>query len=132
MPVTINAQATNGLITSADGSGIVKLQSNGKTTNSLGWLNYNGGGTPAVRASYNISSVTKSSTGIYVLNFTNSMSDANYAPIATAEWTSGTTNVTLASGRNNTNTVSTATVQSSNMSSAGNDCPFLSANVFGN
>jgi hypothetical protein len=131
MPVTINAQATTGLLTTADGSGIVKLQSNGVATNSLGWVNYNGT-SPAVRSSYNISSVTKNSTGIYVLNFTNSQSDANYAATATGEWTSGSTNVTLISGKNATNSVSAATVQSSNMSSAANDCPLVTANILGN
>ena len=42
------------------------------------WVNFNGS-TAAIRASYNVSSVTKNGTGDYTLNFTNAMSDANYA-----------------------------------------------------
>ena len=42
------------------------------------WVNWNGtNGT--IRASYNVSSVTRSATGTYVVNFTNALSDANYS-----------------------------------------------------
>ena len=79
MTTTINAQATNGLLTTADGSGIVKLQSDGKTTNSIGWINFGYvSSSVTTRASYNISSVTRNGTGIYTLAFTNTTSDANY------------------------------------------------------
>lgn len=81
MAVTINASASSsGLVTTADGSGIVKLQSNGKTTNSIGWLNFNAGSSSPItaRSSYNFSSVTKSATGSYSVSFIASASDANY------------------------------------------------------
>jgi hypothetical protein len=42
------------------------------------WVNFNGSGTPAIRTSFNVSSVTSSSTGVYTINFTNAMVDANY------------------------------------------------------
>ena len=80
MPVTINASPTNGLVQTADGSGIVKLQSNGVTTNALAWVNFNGTGTVAIRASYNVSSITDGGTGVYTVNFTNALSDTNYCP----------------------------------------------------
>ena len=35
-----------------------------------------------VRASFNVSSITRSGTGTYVVNFTNSMPDANYSVVA--------------------------------------------------
>lgn len=41
------------------------------------WVNYNGVA-QSVRSSYNVSSVTYVSTGIYIVNFTNAMPDANY------------------------------------------------------
>jgi hypothetical protein len=47
------------------------------------WVNFNGTGTPAIRASNNVSSITDNSTGIYTVNFTNALSDANYAISAT-------------------------------------------------
>ena len=45
------------------------------------WVNFNGTtATPStINASYNVSSVTKIGTGNYTLNFTNALSDANYA-----------------------------------------------------
>ena len=43
------------------------------------WLNLNGTGTIAARDSFNVSSVTDVSTGIYQTNFTNAFSDANYS-----------------------------------------------------
>jgi hypothetical protein len=42
------------------------------------WVNFNGTGTVAIRASYNVSSITDNGTGAYTINFTNAMPDANY------------------------------------------------------
>ena len=47
------------------------------------WVNFNGTGTVAIRDSYNVSSITDNGTGDYTINFTNAMSDANYAAVAT-------------------------------------------------
>ena len=43
------------------------------------WVNFNGTGTVAIRASYNVSSITDNNTGDYTVNFTNSMPDVNYS-----------------------------------------------------
>jgi hypothetical protein len=42
------------------------------------WVNFNGTGTVAIRASYNVTSITDGGTGTYTLNFTTAMPDANY------------------------------------------------------
>ena len=42
------------------------------------WVNFNGS-TAAIRASFNVGSITKVSTGLYTVNFTNAMPDANYS-----------------------------------------------------
>jgi hypothetical protein len=42
------------------------------------WVNFNGTGTVAIRASGNVSSITDEGTGLYTINFTNAMPDANY------------------------------------------------------
>lgn len=78
MTTTINASTSNGLVQSADGSGIIKLQSNGVTTNALAWVNFNGTGTVAIRSSYNVSSITDNGTGNYTVNFATALSDSNY------------------------------------------------------
>lgn len=45
------------------------------------WVNFNGQGTVAIRASGNVSSITDNGTGDYTVNFTTAMSDANYAAV---------------------------------------------------
>lgn len=42
------------------------------------WVNFNGTGTPAIRASFNVSSLTDNGVGSYRINFTTAMVDANY------------------------------------------------------
>ena len=42
------------------------------------WVNFNGTGTVAIRASGNVSSITDFGTGDYRVNFSTAMSDANY------------------------------------------------------
>ena len=44
------------------------------------WANFNSTGTLAIRASINIASIADNGTGDYTASFTNSMSDADYAP----------------------------------------------------
>ena len=43
------------------------------------WVNFNGTGTVAIRASGNVSSITDNGTGTYTVNFSTAMSDGNYA-----------------------------------------------------
>jgi uncharacterized protein (AIM24 family) len=43
------------------------------------WVNFNGTGTVAIRASGNVSSITDNGNGQYTVNFTNAMPDVNYA-----------------------------------------------------
>jgi hypothetical protein len=53
------------------------------------WVNFNGTGTVAIRASYNVSSITDNGVGDYTVNFTTAMVDANYAINYSAGPTSG-------------------------------------------
>jgi hypothetical protein len=48
------------------------------------WVNFNGTGTPAIRASGNVSSITDITTGVYAINFTTAMPDVNYAVPSTS------------------------------------------------
>jgi hypothetical protein len=42
------------------------------------WVNFDGTGTPAIRASGNVSSITDNNTGDYTVNFTTALPDANF------------------------------------------------------
>ena len=49
------------------------------------WVNFNGTGTVAIRASGNVSSITDNGTGDYTVNFTTAMPDANYSATLTMD-----------------------------------------------
>lgn len=90
MASTINASSTaNGIVSTADASGILNIQSNGVNTNAQAWVNFNGNGVGTIRASYNVSSVTRNSTGNYTVNYTNAFSDVNYCVTLALQPTSG-------------------------------------------
>tara|TARA_R100000734_G_scaffold680_7_gene860 strand:+ start:317 stop:715 length:399 start_codon:yes stop_codon:yes gene_type:complete len=46
------------------------------------WLNFNGTGTAAINDDFNISSITDNGTGDFTINFSNALSNANYAVVA--------------------------------------------------
>jgi hypothetical protein len=75
------------------------------------WVNFNGTGTVAIRASGNVSSITDNGTGKYTVNFTTAMSDANYAySLATvAPDTSGVNTGIVIEGTNTSVTNKTTT-----------------------
>ena len=59
----------------------------GSTTTNLqqglckAWINFNGGGTIAIRDSFNITSITDNGTGDYDVTIANDMANANYATL---------------------------------------------------
>jgi hypothetical protein len=55
------------------------------------WVNFNGIGTVAIRASYNVSSITDNGVGDYTVNFTTALADVNYAVSSTSNRIAATT-----------------------------------------
>lgn len=49
------------------------------------WVNFNGTGTPAIRASYNVASITDNGVGDYTINFSNALPDASYSMSGSAK-----------------------------------------------
>ena len=84
-----------------DSAGLLKFNSGyGSVATAYGcraWVNFNGTGTVAIRASGNVSSITDNGTGDYTVNFTTAMSDANYSTVGTGCLLFGTyrANVTI-------------------------------------
>ena len=74
------------------------------------WVNFDGTGSVYIRAAFNVSSITDGGTGIYEINFTTAMPDANYASIGMS-----TDNRIIGSGLIGVNTASACkiSVQSS-------------------
>ncbi|MGB1141645.1 MAG: hypothetical protein ACPG1A_12150, partial [Halioglobus sp.] len=55
------------------------------------WVNFDGTGTVAIAASYNVSSITDTGTGRYTVNFTSALTDANYAAVSSNDVRDGGT-----------------------------------------
>jgi len=71
-----------------DSSGNLKFNSDfGSVATAYGcraWVNFDGTGTPSIRASGNVSSITDDAVGRYNVNLSNAMPDVNYATAVTA------------------------------------------------
>jgi len=97
------------------------------------WVNFNGIGVVAIRASGNVSSITDNGTGDYTINFTTAMPDANYAVSGDAAWNqngyyAGVLTTTLDSIR----TASAVQVQCQNISGNGlnpSDSPYVAVAI---
>ena len=61
------------------------------------WVNFNGTGTVAIRASGNVSSITDNGTGSYTVNFTTAMPDTNYSVVGMSRTDGSLSYVTLPS-----------------------------------
>ena len=108
MPITINGSGTltglsagglpDGVVAPADlTTGAPSWDSSGNLSFNSGygsvapvygcraWVNFNGTGTVAIRASGNVSSITDNGTGAYTVNYAASMPDANYSLVANAQ-----------------------------------------------
>lgn len=81
-----------------------------------------------IRASFNISSVTRTSTGIYAVNFTNASSDANYSVVGIGS-SPGTSNSWLMLATP-TPTTTSFSVQTLTNSSTLADSTYVTLSVF--
>jgi hypothetical protein len=92
------------------------------------WVNFNGTGTVAIRASGNVSSITDNSTGGYTVNFTNAMPDANYAAIASGGLDGGEIVVSVSRQANPPTTTNTTIEARRNGSDI--DAAYVSVSIF--
>jgi hypothetical protein len=97
------------------------------------WVNFNGEGTVSIRDSGNVSSVTDSGVGRYVVNFATAMPDNNYSWSAISGDTGNTDPRTVGgpqfnNGTNGTNSLA-ITVRYPHQS-VYSDTEFMTANVF--
>ena len=100
------------------------------------WVNFNGTGTVAIRASGNVSSITDRGTGDYTVNFTTAMPNTNYSVSGSALNSDAFANfgriVTLsaASASDSPTTTSFKITTSFAESGAKNDCFIVGCIVF--
>jgi hypothetical protein len=75
------------------------------------WVNFNGTGTVAIRASGNVSSITDNGAGDYTVNFTTAMPDADYAFCGGGNNTTDTFRTIVVGAQNSGITASSLRVQ---------------------
>lgn len=95
------------------------------------WVNFNGTGTVAIRADYNVTSITDVGQGSYTVNFTTAMPDANYTRCVTAGGNATTTASNVQSPYNSTPTTTALGIQTFNTAwSATQDCNEVNVAIF--
>ena len=92
------------------------------------WVNFNGTGTVAIRASGNVSSITDNGVGNYTVNFTTAMPDANFATVVSAMTADGLGGVRF-NGAGAT-TTSSVKVYCTSDARAGADAALINVAVF--
>ena len=117
LSVTNADLATNAVSTSKVLDGAItttKLGSNEQSGLCKAFVNFNGTGVVAIRASYNVSSITDNGTGDYTVNFTSALVDANYTPVCTSDNNSPTVGNGNIFGLYSSGTVTTTALRVSN------------------
>lgn len=122
-------QIANGSVTSA------KLGTTEQKQIAKAWVNFDGTTSPGtIRSSYNVSSVTKTNTGRYIVNFTTAMTDANYTAVIGTSCRIGSVNgiVLVEDTVNSTRTTSALPITSLSLGSAYEDTSISQVAIFGN
>lgn len=94
------------------------------------WVNFNGTGVVAIRASGNVTSITDNGTGDYTVNFTTALVDANYATVVTSRYVSGAVSYPLLDSSVNPTTTAVRVVNQTYNSSGYTDTNYFNVAVF--
>ena len=95
------------------------------------WVNFNGTGTVAIRASGNVTSITDNGTGDYTVNMTTAMPDANYSFVGMAQ--DSATKMSIAGNAGGVAPTTTAVRVNTSSGNAGTsllDSAFVSISIF--
>ena len=146
MPITINGSGTiTGISVGGIPDGVVDtdvLAANAVTFGKIGtteqsqlckaWVNFNGTGAVAIRASYNVSSITDNGTGDYTVNFTTALADASFSVAGSAALNASTSAVPRILAPVSTSGFSTSNCQIRTADDLGtnNDCNSVCVAIF--
>ena len=75
----ISTIGTNSLSATAQIGSLTTASGSAPSYSARAWVNFNGTGTVAIRASGNVTSITDNGTGDYTVNITTALTDVNYA-----------------------------------------------------
>lgn len=135
---SIAGVGTSGQVLTSNGAGALPTFTTLQQGNIGAWVNFNGTGTVAIRASGNVSSITDNGTGDYTVNITTALTDANYSAVGTCGFGSSNSysgsNVPYVSGPVATPTTTSYRLQTGQGavgSQSGNiiDCNYVSVQI---
>lgn len=121
--LTLTANASS-IMTALNASGTAPIYA------ARAWVNFNGTGTVAIRASGNVSSITDNGTGTYTVNFTTAMPDANYVVSGAIGQTGGANAVFFAGWATQPITASAYQIRSTSYTAADADAQYVFAAFF--
>jgi hypothetical protein len=94
------------------------------------WVNFDGTGTVAIRASGNVTSITDNGTGNYTVNFTTAMPDVNYSYCFGVLDTSAACDIFIGRPTGGVKTVSAMQIRCSDGATSAIDYPEVCVNFF--
>lgn len=95
------------------------------------WVNFNGTGTPSIRNSGNVSSITDNGVGDYTINFTTAMPDANYSFSGFCNFPSASSAGILSFGNDFSMSAGSLRVKAANATTGGTqDSQYITVSVF--
>lgn len=122
----VAGSTTNITIGSTTGTSTTTLNgtvtATGLTNSVKAWVSFNGTGTVAINASYNVTSITDNGVGDYTVNFTTALADANYAVAGYTRNAGGAGAVTVAAISTSGAQTTTACRFVTSYAAAGVDC----------
>lgn len=132
---TITLPASTGTAIISDASANIQFNSGyGSVATAYGcraWVNFNGTGTIAIRASGNVTSITDNGVGDYTVNFTTAMPDANYSMPSSSANTAPTMSIASPQLAATPFTTTTARIETRNTTSGALlDCQFICLGFF--
>ena len=86
MAVTIDGTANTITAAATSATALTTASGSAPSYSARAWVNFNGTGTIAIRASGNVTSITDNGVGDYTVNFTTAMADVNYASMGCFRW----------------------------------------------
>ena len=121
-----------------NGAGNSTSMDNAINGSAKAWANFDSssGSSVSIRASYNVSSITYVSTGIYTINFTNAFADTNYSVVCGGRLQNGTTNAGFVAAVSMTNSttggMNTTSVRITTVNSAATESnsPYIGVAIF--
>ena len=97
------------------------------------WVNFNGTGTVAIRASGNVSSITDRGVGRYSVNLTTAMPDANYSVVVSASKSDSNDDSYVSTATGTTTAIQTSSIAYISTAAGNvypNDCPQVNVSIF--